>query len=239
MGRFIEAQRTLGESYRFGKLGLPVDLEMAKQYYYLAARENDVASKIALGKFVPFNAELRASDSDRMKWYNLAKGRSKDGFPELQLGRLEPRYGSRSKAAGYFKQSVKKGNAEAMSMLGLSYENGHGVKTDPVRAAQYYIASATHNIPDAFYNLGRAFENGIGVKESKDLAYAFYKHAETKFQHGEAKVALQRFDPLQITVVYDAQEELKQAARKYVVTPEIIPLIDRDFEHSTDKTGKK
>jgi TPR repeat protein len=84
---------------------------------------------------------------------------------------------------------------------------------DPARAVEYFVYSATNQFPAAFYNLGRVNEYGIGVETNKDLAYAFYKHADSEFQHELAHQALQRFNPSEISTIYDVQEELKQAAQ--------------------------
>jgi TPR repeat protein len=217
--KHVAAQQIVGDIYRFGKPGVPADLAKAKEFYYLAAKQNDLRSMAALGKFVASD-DATGTVAEKKRWYNLAVGQSTDGFPELQLGKLYRANGAHTSANGYFTQSAEKGNAEALNMLGLTYENGHGVKKDPVRAFDYFIVSATHNCPDAFYNLGLAYEFGVGVEENKDLAYAMYKHADTEFHYELAHGALQRIDPSENRREYDVHQILQEAAQHVALTTE-------------------
>jgi TPR repeat protein len=208
----VESQRIIANSYMFGKLGFTRDVSKAKEFYYLAAKQHDLRSKVTLGKIIRFNDPI-GTEYEKKNWYELAIRESRNGFPELQLGKLYWTRGRYSLSTRYYSESVVKGNAEGMNALGLAYENGHGVTKDLTRAAEYFTVSAIRNTAGAFYNLGRCYEYGIGVEPNKDLAYAYYKHAESAFRHRLAHMALQRFDPSQPRQIYDVQKELQQAAQ--------------------------
>jgi TPR repeat protein len=110
------AQLIVADSYMFGKLGLPVELAKAKEFYYLSAKTIHYSSMVALGKIVRFEEDIGNVHEKRI-WYNLALRKTKNGFPELQLYKLYRAIGLDPIAIRYLMLSVKKRNSEAMDLL--------------------------------------------------------------------------------------------------------------------------
>ena len=65
-------------------------------------------------------------------------------------------------------------NAEAQYNLGVSYENGQGVKQSYEEAVKWYILAAEQGYAPAQLNLGYCYELGQGVKQSYEEAVKWY-----------------------------------------------------------------
>lgn len=72
---------------------------------------------------------------------------------------------------------AQKGHAAAQFGLGLSYENGRGVKRDLTEAAIWYRKAAEQGLADAQFNLGNLYLNGTGVAKDPDEAVRWYRRA--------------------------------------------------------------
>jgi hypothetical protein len=64
-----------------------------------------------------------------------------------------------------YDQAAKMGNVKSMVALGKIYEEGIGVRVDPIEAFKNYHMAAWKNDPQALYKFGQLLEKGIGVEE--------------------------------------------------------------------------
>lgn len=70
------------------------------------------------------------------------------------------------------------------AFLGLAYEEGSGVATDPVRAASYYNQACEAGEPAGCNNLALLYLRGAGVPEDLARAVALFDRACTE-EHGD------------------------------------------------------
>ncbi|MEZ5540560.1 MAG: tetratricopeptide repeat-containing serine protease family protein [Pseudomonadota bacterium] len=69
------------------------------------------------------------------------------------------------------------GNADAQLNIGILYDVGQGVATDPVEAAHWYRRSAEHGHAAAQYNLGLMYVAGRGVPQDNTEARFWFAQA--------------------------------------------------------------
>ena len=72
-------------------------------------------------------------------------------------------------------KDAMKGNLDAQSLLGYSYEVGRGTERDLQKAFEWYKRAAERNHPCAQYSLGFCYEMGIGVEKNLEKAYFWYE----------------------------------------------------------------
>lgn len=81
------------------------------------------------------------------------------------------------------------GSAEALFCLGLSYEEGHGVRQSYTKAVKYYLEAAKKGHPIAQFSLSLLYEEGLGIDKSNELSYLYCKmSAEQGFPSALAKL---------------------------------------------------
>ncbi|WP_043885401.1 tetratricopeptide repeat protein, partial [Pectobacterium wasabiae] len=73
----------------------------------------------------------------------------------------------------WYTKAAEQGHAWAQYNLGVAYDNGEGVKKDPVQAVMWYTKAAEQNIPDAQYNLGLMYYSGKGIPQDSMLAHTW------------------------------------------------------------------
>jgi hypothetical protein len=113
----------------------------------------------------PSGLEGRARAGDTNAEIDLALGLA---------GGADPDYAA---AAGWFQNAATAGSAEAQYDLGVLFEQGLGVKHDPVEAAILFMRAAATGHPMAQYRLGLAYENGFGVARDGANAANWYERA--------------------------------------------------------------
>ena len=85
-----------------------------------------------------------------------------------------------TKALAIYQEEVECGNGDAMSRIGMMYQEGHGVEQNLKKAAEWYQQGASHNSTEAMRNLGRLYEKQykkFSKEERKTLAEKWYKKA--------------------------------------------------------------
>lgn len=128
-------------------MGVTQDLDKAKKYYKKGAELGDDKCMLNLGIIYFKNAE----EKNRKKDYN--------------------------EAFEWFNKAADKDLAEAISYVGICYEDGLGVEKDLDIALKHYKKAADKGYVPAQYNYGRLCLYGVDVKQRwyGDSAWVFYK----------------------------------------------------------------
>ena len=74
-----------------------------------------------------------------------------------------------------WKPLAEQGNAKAQAIIGILYENGHGVLKDYAEAVKWYRSSAEQGHTSAQNNLGYIYDNGVGVLKDASEAVKWYR----------------------------------------------------------------
>jgi TPR repeat protein len=69
------------------------------------------------------------------------------------------------------------GDARALNLLGVFYQNGWAVERDPRQAAELYRAAGEQGLARALHNLGRLYRSGLGVPHDDTMAAELWKRA--------------------------------------------------------------
>lgn len=88
----------------------------------------------------------------------------------------------KDKAAYWYMQAAKAGNAEAQGKIGIAYKYGKGVKQDFNKAIFWLKNGAEKNDTLALFNLGSIYANGLAYYSIPDLgrtAYYIYDGNDT------------------------------------------------------------
>ena len=80
----------------------------------------------------------------------------------------------------WYRQAAEKGDARAMTNLGVCYENGHGVEQSDEEAVKWYRQAADKGYAHAMFNLGVSYIGGQGVEQSDDEAVKWFRKAADK-----------------------------------------------------------
>lgn len=96
---------------------------------------------------------------------------------------------------GNYKTAIKglsrladKGNANALTHLGVIYHMGLDVDRDLEKSFMYYQQAAKQNYAPAQYNLGLMHQSGLGTKQDYETAYKYFLLAADQ-DHHKAKLA--------------------------------------------------
>lgn len=81
------------------------------------------------------------------------------------------------KALQILKPLAEQGNSQAQAMLGLMYDNGHGVDKDPAVAFKWYLKAAGQGIPVVQHDVGVKYFQGTGVAQNYQEAAKWWEQA--------------------------------------------------------------
>ncbi len=87
---------------------------------------------------------------------------------------------------------AREGNPAAQYSIGLLYDQGKGVKKDPVMALKYFKAAVKQNLPAAEYYLGVKYYAGLGIKKDYQKALPLITRAAQQ-DHLQAQFQLAMF----------------------------------------------
>jgi TPR repeat protein len=71
--------------------------------------------------------------------------------------------------------AAEKGDAWAMRLLGIAYNNGEGVPQDNVAAVYWFTLAANRGDVPSQHNLGIAYQNGKGTPQNYSEALKWYR----------------------------------------------------------------
>ena len=95
----------------------------------------------------------------------------------VKLGFLQIQRCAYDAALPWVRYAADAGDTDAMSNLGLLYENGQGVPQDCAKAAELYQKAADAGNPRALKYLGVLYKNGWGVPQDYAKAAALFQKA--------------------------------------------------------------
>ena len=87
------------------------------------------------------------------------------------------------------KKDAESGDAKAQFVLGVMYQNGHGVAKDSAEAVKWYRLAADQGLADAQFVLGVMYHTGQGVPQDYAEAMKWYRLAADQ-GHPDAQFAL-------------------------------------------------
>ena len=93
---------------------------------------------------------------------------------EIQDGFEAYKRGDFKEAVRFFHLSATQGDALALLLLGLMFDEGKGVAQDYIKAVKYYSLSAEMGNAAAQNNLGLMYAQGQGVKKDYVLAHMWF-----------------------------------------------------------------
>jgi hypothetical protein len=73
-----------------------------------------------------------------------------------------------------YEEMARKGDAHAMTEIGLRYHEGRSVKQDYTLAYDWYMKAIEKNDGDALNNLGVLHRDGLGVPKNQKVAYVIF-----------------------------------------------------------------
>lgn len=100
------------------------------------------------------------------------------GYAAFNLGYLYNRsdeYRDYTKSKEFYEIAFNKNCVHSSLGLGLSYQEGHGVKQDIIRAKELYEIGASHGSHRDIISLAYLWENGYGVSYNEDKAIELYR----------------------------------------------------------------
>ena len=102
-----------------------------------------------------------------------------DGDREAQFAVGNSYYNDQEdvEAVKWFRKAADQGVAEAQTMLGLMYENGHGVPQDHKKAVRWYRKATEQGDAKAQSNLGFMYLKGLGLTQDDKEAVKWFGKA--------------------------------------------------------------
>jgi hypothetical protein len=142
--------------------GMPRDIENAINWYTSAAEDGQVQAMLNLGSIYYRGDGVPVKKHTAMYWYAKAAELGnpiaqnmcgtieyEDLIVKFQKGRGYMFDTEWKKVHNYFSAAAKQGNPNAQYMLGVLYENGHGVRKSLDEARQWYQKAAAQGHSEA------------------------------------------------------------------------------------------
>ena len=180
----LEAMRSLGFYYEYGKGGLTKDEVKAVEWYRKAAEKGNTTAMNDLGLCYEYGqGGLTKDEAKAVTWYEKAaeagnaKAMCNLGFcyKNGNGGLTE----DEAKAGEWYRKAAEKGDTTAMYRLGICYECGQGGLTqDEAKAGEWYRKMAETGDTDAMCDLGFCYEYGEeGLTKDEVKAVKWYQKA--------------------------------------------------------------
>ena len=186
------AMTLIGELYRDG-LGLPRDLERARDWYALAARLGDPHAEFALGEIA---LEGTRSDTETEQETAQSRADARGHFRRAaEAGHAAAAYNlalllfedddaaTQGEAVRWLQQAVDAEIPAAQYLLAVLYRDGIGVDADAARATALLHRAARNGHVPAMLEYGIAVFNGAGVAPDEARAATWLRRAAW---HGDA-----------------------------------------------------
>lgn len=168
----IIKQVRLGHCYFYG-IGVKRDLDKAKSYYEIGAKDGNVEALNNLGEYYYEDGEYE----EAVKWYNKA---NVQGFAKAinNIGKffydgyfVDEDY---KEAIRWFTEAANRGCVDAQFHLAECYDMGDGVDEDFEKALYLYEKAANQGHNGAIFRLGNIYEYGVGVDIDLEKAMYWY-----------------------------------------------------------------
>jgi TPR repeat protein len=158
----LDSQCTLGDLYSTNKLGAP-DFAAAAKWYTGAAELGHAKSQINLGK-LHRDGHLGPPDYQAaLKWFTKATEQG-DAEGQFQTGLLhqhhlnspdlDPNF---DEACAWYRKAAEQGHVESQATLGIGYEEGTFISTDPDEPRHWLTKAAEQGHARAQFHLGQLY----------------------------------------------------------------------------------
>ncbi len=193
---YAKALLSLGNIYRYGELGTPVDINRALDYYIRASkhRETDTSSSYEIGKIYEEVEEFK-DISKSIEWYEKVRGRREDvqqRLERLYMSWVEEAVNDPEEYSWRLERSAKKGYVESMYKLGLYYSKkalnepisqrviGYGASSW-LKCEYWFGKAAEKGHVEANYRLGMYYKYAMLFnRDDRDRAERYIKFAADK-----------------------------------------------------------
>jgi TPR repeat protein len=147
-----EAQMVLGQTFKYGDMGLKQSFKRAFQLFEHAAAQGHAVAQYNLGINYDFGKGVKIDYKTAAHWYRRA---AEQGIPQAQynLGLLF--YNGTGVAQSYdeavkwYRLAAAQGEPSALFNLGACYSNGHGVPEDDHEALRLFKRAVAQGHADA------------------------------------------------------------------------------------------
>ena len=176
----VEANRRLGDIFRFGGSGVEKDEAEAVRRYRKAALAGDEGAVSKLRSMYGIGRGAAPDEVEAVKTYRVAADRG-DKRAMTCLGLLYE-FGrgvekDEAEAVRWYRKAAEGGDEGAMVALGFMLNSGRGVAKDDAEALRWYRLAADAGNARALNNLGVAYANGRGVDKDEAEATRWYRKA--------------------------------------------------------------
>lgn len=166
-----------------------MDAEKAIEAYEKAAALGNPYSMGNLAEGYAYGTLFPQDDDAALAWYEKVLQTGDEGAREWVLelvneagGRyLSPSDGTErddEKARAYYELAAKYGDADALFLMGVMYNQGWGVERNMAAAAEYYLKALEAGNNDAAYNLAVTYSYGEdGVERDLEKGLSFFCRA--------------------------------------------------------------
>ena len=197
-----EAQGFVGEIYYMGYDIVKPDRDKAFKWLSMAAKENDLYSKVYLGMMYYYG---QVKDIDRGK--KLIEAAANEGIPKAieQMGFVlyndeaweTPEPENYEKALYWVTKSAELGNGHSMATLSRMYEKGHGVPKDFIIAAMWGVLTNNTKEKISQYKIQRINEiiESLNPEELEDLKLLVNDCGTKQFENCAEKTSIPRGKP--------------------------------------------
>jgi len=159
------AHHRLGDMHYAG-LGVPQNLNVARDWYLKAATQSHVESQFNLAVMSSKGQGIAQDYAEARKWYMKAAeqghANAQNSLGAMFQGGLGGERNS-AESAKWYRRAADQGLAKAQLHLSGLHLRGAGVPRDAAEAHRWNLKAAMQGDPDAQYHLGELYMNGTGL----------------------------------------------------------------------------
>jgi len=173
----------LGQYYRTGQLGIPINYEVARRLYEKGYSLGDSLCGYGLALSCSIDNNNEKANEIFNNSFNNIQNEAKNDCPILcHIVGACYMYGwgvTQDSTKGYewIKKSAEQGYAWGQERLGYIYENGEDVEKNCDKAMKLYKLAAEQGFSVAQSSVARLYYNGEGVDKNVKLAFEWNKQA--------------------------------------------------------------
>jgi len=187
------AQASLGDIYFAGVL-LPVNLELAANWYLLAAQHGDAYAAYTLSFLYHNGWGVEQDASLAYHWRRQADQSRHKAIAQREIADRYATFDSRwydvDEAIAWYQRAASEGDTKAQVSLGDLYRDGLQTPPDYYTALKWYGKAADAHSSQAAYNIAQLFLYGQGVeKEEKSAAQWMERSARAGYVPAQYAVA--------------------------------------------------
>jgi len=148
----IEAQCAIAWAYKNGA-GVKADNRLAFEWYMKAAEQGDAQAQYNVGKAYVNGEGVEKDLKKAAKWISTININEVYVDDKYKMNK----YYFPSAAFMALKEQASAGDTEAQYNVGLSYDNGNGVKKNTKKAFEWYLKAAEQGHAKAQFNVGYSY----------------------------------------------------------------------------------